>query len=242
MRGSAGIGRLPTGVGIRPSRESEGVGFKKKEARPTLRPTCPPPPRGEEYVGRDQVGPRNYRDQPVLFDPGAAADSRRPADGAVPARRDRRGGRPHRQPQAEPDAQGGERQYADVPPARRRRDGLGPARRACPRRPARPGEDGRAPACQHPDGRPLRGVGGMSARGRSLLKDNRQTQRAIDLIGIGARLQVLQSETDLPYERLRKLYKEVTGKSPSKGQLPFSTDWFMTWQPNIHASDRKSVV
>jgi len=76
----------------------------------------------------------------------------------------------------------------------------------------------------------------MSARGRSLLKDNRQTQRAIDLIGIGARLQVLQSETDLPYERLLKLYKEVTGKSPSKGQLPFSTDWFMTWQPNIHAS------
>ena len=30
--------------------------------------------------------------------------------------------------------------------------------------------------------------------------------------------------------------KEVSGKSPSKGQLPFSTDWFMTWQPNIHAS------
>ncbi|HMX10037.1 MAG TPA: FlhC family transcriptional regulator, partial [Burkholderiaceae bacterium] len=33
-----------------------------------------------------------------------------------------------------------------------------------------------------------------------------------------------------------RLYKEVAGKSPSKGQLPFSTDWFMTWQPNIHAS------
>ena len=47
---------------------------------------------------------------------------------------------------------------------------------------------------------------------------------------------MLQSETDCPYERLLKLYKEVAGKSPSKGQLPFSTDWFMTWQPNIHAS------
>ena len=47
---------------------------------------------------------------------------------------------------------------------------------------------------------------------------------------------MLQSETNLPYERLLKLYKEVAGKSPSKGQLPFSTDWFMTWQPNIHAS------
>jgi flagellar transcriptional activator FlhC len=28
----------------------------------------------------------------------------------------------------------------------------------------------------------------------------------------------------------------VAGKSPSKGQLPFSTDWFLGWQPNIHAS------
>ena len=71
---------------------------------------------------------------------------------------------------------------------------------------------------------------------RSLLEDNRQIQRAITLINLGARLQVLQSETDLPYERLLKLYKEVAGKSPSKGQLPFSTDWFMSWQPNIHAS------
>ncbi|MEZ5727611.1 MAG: flagellar transcriptional regulator FlhC [Burkholderiaceae bacterium] len=71
---------------------------------------------------------------------------------------------------------------------------------------------------------------------RSLLKDSHQMSRAIELIHLGARLQVLQSETDLPYERLLKLYKEVTGKSPSKGQLPFSTDWFTTWQPNIHAS------
>jgi flagellar transcriptional activator FlhC len=71
---------------------------------------------------------------------------------------------------------------------------------------------------------------------RSLLSENRQIQRAIELIELGARLQVLESETDLPYERLLRLYKEVAGRSPSKGQLPFSTDWFMTWQPNIHAS------
>jgi len=24
--------------------------------------------------------------------------------------------------------------------------------------------------------------------------------------------------------------------SPPKGMLPFSTDWFLTWQPNIHSS------
>ena len=59
---------------------------------------------------------------------------------------------------------------------------------------------------------------------------------AIALIKLGARLQVLESETDLSYERLLRLYKEVQGESPARGMLPFSTDWFMTWQPNIHSS------
>ncbi len=71
---------------------------------------------------------------------------------------------------------------------------------------------------------------------KSVLNDSRQVERAVALIQLGARLQVLESETNLSYERLLRLYKEVAGKSPSKGQLPFSTDWFLTWQPNIHAS------
>lgn len=58
----------------------------------------------------------------------------------------------------------------------------------------------------------------------------------IELIEMGARLQVLQAETDLSRGRLLKLYKEVRGSSPPKGMLPFSADWFMTWMPNIHAS------
>ena len=74
------------------------------------------------------------------------------------------------------------------------------------------------------------------ARIKSILDEARQIERAVTLIHLGARLQVLESETDLSYERLLRLYKEVAGRSPSKGQLPFSTDWFMTWQPNIHAS------
>ncbi len=74
------------------------------------------------------------------------------------------------------------------------------------------------------------------AIGKSVLNESRQIERAVALIKLGARLQVLESETDLSYERLLRLYKEVAGKSPSKGQLPFSTDWFLTWQPNIHAS------
>jgi flagellar transcriptional activator FlhC len=74
------------------------------------------------------------------------------------------------------------------------------------------------------------------ARTKSILVEARQIERAVTLINLGARLQGLESETDLSYERLLRLYKEVSGRSPSKGQLPFSTDWFMTWQPNIHAS------
>jgi flagellar transcriptional activator FlhC len=74
------------------------------------------------------------------------------------------------------------------------------------------------------------------ATSKSVLGDSRQIGRAVSLINLGARLQVLESETELSYERLLRLYKEVAGKSPSKGQLPFSTDWFLTWQPNIHAS------
>ena len=71
---------------------------------------------------------------------------------------------------------------------------------------------------------------------KSVLNDSKQVERAVSLIQLGARLQVLESETDLSYERLLRLYKEVAGRSPSKGQLPFSTEWFLTWQPNIHAS------
>ena len=71
---------------------------------------------------------------------------------------------------------------------------------------------------------------------KSVLNESRDIDRAVALIHLGARLQVLESETSLSYERLLRLYKEVAGRSPSKGQLPFSTDWFLTWQPNIHAS------
>lgn len=71
---------------------------------------------------------------------------------------------------------------------------------------------------------------------KSLVSEMMQVQLAIELIELGARLQVLESETELSRARLIKLYKEVRGMSPPKGMLPFSTDWFMTWLPNIHAS------
>lgn len=71
---------------------------------------------------------------------------------------------------------------------------------------------------------------------KSVVEEAEQIQLAIELIKLGARLQLLESQTTLSRERLIKLYKELKGISPPKGMLPFSTDWFLTWQPNIHAS------
>ncbi|OLO08268.1 transcriptional regulator FlhC [Salinicola sp. MH3R3-1] len=71
---------------------------------------------------------------------------------------------------------------------------------------------------------------------KSLVAEMLQVQLAIELIELGARLQVLETETDLSRGRLIKLYKEVKGMSPPKGMLPFSADWFITWLPNIHSS------
>lgn len=71
---------------------------------------------------------------------------------------------------------------------------------------------------------------------KSVVEESQQIQLAIELIRLGARLQLLESQTSLSRERLIKLYKELKGVSPPKGMLPFSTDWFLTWQPNIHSS------
>jgi flagellar transcriptional activator FlhC len=71
---------------------------------------------------------------------------------------------------------------------------------------------------------------------KSVVAEVREITLAIELIELGARLQLLETETSLSRDRLIKLYKELKGASPPKGMLPFSTDWFMTWQPNIHSS------
>jgi len=71
---------------------------------------------------------------------------------------------------------------------------------------------------------------------KTVMGEARQVKIAVDLIEMGARLQLLQEETSLSRERLLRLYKEVKGESPSKGMLPYSTDWFISWQPNIHSS------
>ncbi|MFA7437606.1 flagellar transcriptional regulator FlhC [Castellaniella sp.] len=59
---------------------------------------------------------------------------------------------------------------------------------------------------------------------------------ASEMIRLGARLQVLQAETRLSYDRLSRLYRDICGRSAPKGMLPYSLDWYMTWLPNVHSS------
>jgi flagellar transcriptional activator FlhC len=73
-------------------------------------------------------------------------------------------------------------------------------------------------------------------KNKSVVTEALEIQSAAELIELGARLQLLQEETSISRERLLRLYKEIKGESPSKGMLPYSTDWFMSWSPNIHSS------
>ncbi|WP_321855829.1 flagellar transcriptional regulator FlhC [Burkholderia cenocepacia] len=75
-----------------------------------------------------------------------------------------------------------------------------------------------------------------SPRGASLADDAKHILDAVTLIRLGARPQMLEIELALPHERLVRLYREVRGVPPPKGLLPFSSDWYMTWIANIHAS------
>ena len=60
-------------------------------------------------------------------------------------------------------------------------------------------------------------------RNKSVVTEAREIRVASELIELDARLQVLESETQLSRERLLRLYKELKGRSPPKGMLPFST-------------------
>ena len=53
-------------------------------------------------------------------------------------------------------------------------------------------------------------------RTKSILTEASQIQRAVTLINLGARLQVLESETDLSYERLLRRSEEHTSELQSR--------------------------
>jgi flagellar transcriptional activator FlhC len=71
---------------------------------------------------------------------------------------------------------------------------------------------------------------------KSVLQEGDDIALASTMIGLGARLQVLEHETNLSYDRLSRLYREIHGCSPPKGMLPFSVDWFTSWRNNVHSS------
>lgn len=76
----------------------------------------------------------------------------------------------------------------------------------------------------------------MSSIKKTVAQEGEDIRLASLMIDLGARLQVLQAETGLSYERLSRFYREQRGCSPPKGMLPFSVDWYMGWLPNIHSS------
>lgn len=71
---------------------------------------------------------------------------------------------------------------------------------------------------------------------QSLLVQGKVVEAAAELIRLGARMQMLESMTPMPREKLLRLYKEIRGEAPPRGMLPFSTEWFLEWQPAMHSA------
>ncbi|ECC3466251.1 flagellar transcriptional regulator FlhC [Salmonella enterica subsp. enterica] len=70
----------------------------------------------------------------------------------------------------------------------------------------------------------------------SILQELEDTQLAIELISPGARMQLLEHTVRLSRGKMTRLYKELRGTPPPKGMLPFSADWFMNREHNVHSS------
>ncbi len=61
----------------------------------------------------------------------------------------------------------------------------------------------------------------------SLADEAQAVTQAVALLRLGARRPVIEAETGLSGERLTRLFREVTGQAPSRGQLPHSPAWFL---------------
>nr|WP_310087670.1 flagellar transcriptional regulator FlhC [Paraburkholderia phenoliruptrix] len=71
---------------------------------------------------------------------------------------------------------------------------------------------------------------------KSVSDDAQEVYRAIELIELGARMQLLETELTLSRDRMIRLYRELKGTAPPKGMRPFSADRYMIWMPNLHSS------
>ncbi|ELW4385359.1 flagellar transcriptional regulator FlhC [Salmonella enterica] len=70
----------------------------------------------------------------------------------------------------------------------------------------------------------------------SILQELEDTRLAVELISLGARMQLLEHTVRLSRGKMTRLYRELRGTPPPKGMLPFSADWFMVWEHNVHSS------
>lgn len=75
-----------------------------------------------------------------------------------------------------------------------------------------------------------------SLKNRSVLGEKKAINQATTLIRMGARLNLLSKLLPLSYDRLSKLYREVAHRAPAKGLIPYSEEWYMQWDKNIHAT------
>lgn len=67
---------------------------------------------------------------------------------------------------------------------------------------------------------------------KSIVQEARDIQLAMELITLGARLQMLESETQLSRGRLIKLYKELRGSPPPKLSLIHILWLLASWLSN----------
>jgi flagellar transcriptional activator FlhC len=70
---------------------------------------------------------------------------------------------------------------------------------------------------------------------REIFKEMNLIKVAVGMMELGVRAQIIQAETGLSKAFLKKVFKGLNVRS-SKGMLPFSAEWFLSWDKNIHSS------
>lgn len=71
----------------------------------------------------------------------------------------------------------------------------------------------------------------------NLVDQTSRTLQAIELLKLGAKPQFVSAETGININRAHKLFRDVNGYPPRKGQSPFSADCFVSIKKlNIDAS------
>lgn len=70
----------------------------------------------------------------------------------------------------------------------------------------------------------------------NILSRIREMQRAVEFILLGANVHMIEVETKLSRKCIREIYKATLKRSPPRGRIPVSIDWYLIWENNIHSS------